>query len=994
VTDQLGTLTFTSFLRQGLAAAITRPDGPPSGSVVTRAQIQIDVGFNNDSTTATSTNLDLVGPGDIVGLDSRVVVRAWPRPDDNDAEFGSLALVEFDQADLPWRYTPAAANGTQLRPWMNLIVIDEGNNEGTLVAPTPKNPVTTVQINSAAVLPDLSTAWAWGHTQFLGQNLTTGQIQSMIQGAHGQFVSRIICPRALSPKTSYLACLVPTFLRGVQAGTGLAPDKVTDSLAPAWPTPAPSSTTLPVYYFWRFQTGSVGSFKQLALLIQPQALPSTVGRRTIDVGAPGLSLPSPVTTAPPTMQVEGALQSVQAAAAGPSPWAAGDQAAWVAALEGLLNAPTVTVNGTPLKVVAPPLYGRWYAAQTQLTSPAPTGSNPPWFFTLSSDPRPRVGGSLGALVVQNNRDALLASAWNQAGDIRTINGFLRVLQLGREVWSHAYRRHVASGTADTFWTMTGRVHAFVQCNSQTMCQQFVGSPVGRWPFDPAWRRLARPLGPVGRFQGWPLLPAGFTSNLIGRLNSGQQAAPEPPVPPGLFTPDRIFSGVCFDVITSTQVTTLTQLGPDLLLFWGLVIIYTARQLLVTQNGACYWHLLRMLKFGIDIVVVANSLAGTSLGDVQRRIDWCLGNLTASDVTTAPPAPNFVPQLGIPSAVPLPPTPGAPGSTDGADAASFRSALGALLGAIGQGAPAEPQPTPIPNLAACQTTVTGELDPQVTIAARVRGRLSIDPSVVWNPTDVLQPIFAPPSYQTPMYGPLADVSSEWVLPGLGQVPRNTAALALTNQRFVEAYMVGANDEMTRALRWNEFPVDQRATYFRQFWDVSGVVPPQGSTIDPETLRDILPIASWSATSTLGANSARPASANGAERLVLVVRAQLIQRYPSVVVYAVPAQPIAGGGLGLSTTEIYPVFNALIAPDVAFYGFEIPLSAVTSVPGFFFVLQEHPGEPKFGPGPFNGTQTQGGMFVPPPAQTAGTVATTIFEDPFRIAIHGSLLLPPAS
>ena len=97
-----------------------------------------------------------------------------------------------------------------------------------------------------------------------------------------------------------------------------------------------------------------------------------------------------------------------------------------------------------------------------------------------------------------------------------------------------------------------------------------------------------------------------------------------------------------------------------------------------------------------------------------------------------------------------------------------------------------------------------------------------------------------------------------MPGIKELTRDTAGLAMTNQRFVEAYMVGCNQELTRELLFNGFPTDQRGTYFRQFWDIAGIVPPEGSTIDPETLRDIQPIASWSRTGGLGSNSARAAS----------------------------------------------------------------------------------------------------------------------------------------
>ena len=38
------------------------------------------------------------------------------------------------------------------------------------------------------------------------------------------------------------------------------------------------------------------------------------------------------------------------------------------------------------------------------------------------------------------------------------------------------------------------------------------------------------------------------------------------------------------------------------------------------------------------------------------------------------------------------------------------------------------------------------------------------------------------------------------------------------------MVGLNHEFARELLWREYPTDQRGSYFRQFWDVSGYQPP--------------------------------------------------------------------------------------------------------------------------------------------------------------------------
>ena len=50
----------------------------------------------------------------------------------------------------------------------------------------------------------------------------------------------------------------------------------------------------------------------------------------------------------------------------------------------------------------------------------------------------------------------------------------------------------------------------------------------------------------------------------------------------------------------------------------------------------------------------------------------------------------------------------------------------------------------------------------------------------------------------MYKPLMDLSQDWIFPGLRKVPPNTVSLLVSNQSFIEAYMVGLNHEMSRKL----------------------------------------------------------------------------------------------------------------------------------------------------------------------------------------------------
>ncbi|MEO8903603.1 MAG: hypothetical protein ABI488_15180, partial [Polyangiaceae bacterium] len=286
-----GTLSFYSFVRRGLATAFTNTDAGSANAAETTITFNVAPGgvASTDTPNVAQANLSLVGPGDIVGLDPNVVVRVSPKANDFDAEYIPYALIEFDQADLPWRYTPAKEAGDvtsqtdQLRPWFSLVVLPA--TEASIQAPTPaqKLPLLTV---SAASLPNPSEAWAFAHTQFSGASLTDQAVKDQITGKPGQFVARLMSPRLLQPNMQYVACLVPTFQRGALIGAGTAPAD-TDALTASWATGA-GNVTLPVYYSWRFGTGSVGSFEQVARLIKSAVLPATLGRRDMDVSAPGL----------------------------------------------------------------------------------------------------------------------------------------------------------------------------------------------------------------------------------------------------------------------------------------------------------------------------------------------------------------------------------------------------------------------------------------------------------------------------------------------------------------------------------------------------------------------------------------------------------------------------------------------------------------------------------------------------------------------------------
>jgi len=140
--ENIGQLTFVSALQRGMAAGLDKEDVFPRTEGQARAESKLVLGFTGAQTA--NVTLTLVGPGEVIGLDTRTIVRVYPRRDDNDAEFEHFAMVEFDQADILWRYTAAKAHGDaaakedKLRPWLTLVVGSAVAAGGRSAPPPPR----------------------------------------------------------------------------------------------------------------------------------------------------------------------------------------------------------------------------------------------------------------------------------------------------------------------------------------------------------------------------------------------------------------------------------------------------------------------------------------------------------------------------------------------------------------------------------------------------------------------------------------------------------------------------------------------------------------------------------------------------------------------------------------------------------------------------------------------------------------------------------------
>jgi hypothetical protein len=799
------------------------------------AQTPLAVSLQVGGHAATSPPLALRGPGDVIGFDPAAVCRIWPAAGSTNAEPDYLAIIEFDQPDLPWRYTPAAPAGDRLAPWLCLIVAT-GAEFSSLELATAQRPLGMVTITAAAALPDLSQSFAWAHAEAIGEtSLAASAAATLMQSSPELVRSRILCPRQLAPNSAYTAFLVPTLELGRLAGV-MTPQPTTPAAKPAW-TSAP--VTLPVYYQWSFCTGDPGDFAILVRELSANPLPDTVALRDMDV--------SDVSGGTAPIGMGGALTT-----------AAEPKKDLPIAEQAKVTARYATALAPSPPAVRPPLYGQAYIGTT----------SPPWYADLNHDPRTRAAAGLGAQVVRDHANALLAGAWSQAAGLREANQQMKHWELSRELVRSLWTRHVPSNTPDAFLSFIAPIASRVSNGAGTIANSVQGSTLAPGALSPALRRLTRPLGPLALRQKRQAAPA-----LLSKMSSGAwlgSAAIPAPATAATGTPAR----------TATLGTT----------------------------------------------VASTSIATARLGDATDLFG------TADPITTLKSTTD----------------------TTGLAAAGVT-----LL----QQLSTQPKPGPVLkalNLSNFQRTVAAQVNPAAAIDGQVQMRV-----VRTDGRSGAAPFVVAPTFSQAMSQWLAALSQQWLLPGLAQVPANTVSLLAINRRFVEAFMIGLNHEMGRRLIFDEYPTRLGATFFNSFWS--------------EGAEDVAPINQWGA---LGSNSA-PGTPSG-DPLVLVVRGDLVRRYPNMQVCAIQANS-PGPTRTLGTNEIEILFSGRMNPDVGFYGF--PLTAAealgsTTTAGYYFIIQEHPSEPRFG----------GAI---PANSSAATVAAAMLQHPVRLAIYAADLLtkPPA-
>ncbi len=1007
---EIGTYTFLPWLRQGIANRIQ--SGDLDATVKSRAAITINMnakgtgGEGGELSASIPREVALYGPSDIIGIEARAILKTEPHHWITNFEPNYCPYIDFYDEDLPWRYTPAAPAGGRLRPWITLLVLKEEEfKEGANSQGRPLPFIEIAAESIATVFPKAEELWAWAHVH-VNKNLAgsqaapqapdvgavTTQLESLLRSQPDLAYSRLLCPRKLEPNARYHGFLIPTFETGRLAGLGEDPDTAPHATFSAWGEGRSDPTRFPVYHRWFFRTGSRGDFEYLVRLLEPRPADERVGRRDIDVRAPGSNIAG--ITDPDlegVLKLGGALlapltDEAEQALAKWEKWGqpyphefqkqlaqfinlADDYAAQSAANahQGTDLDPAIQDDPDPL--ITPPLYGRWHALTRRLLkardgTDAPNAEN--WVHDLNLDPRWRCAAGFGTDVIIDNQEEYMNAAWDQVGDVLEANRRLRLARLALLVSRYWYERHlkpVRLISAERMMVMTAPVHKRILNQGVTVFHQVRRSAVTPALTSAPLRRILRPNARLHRYAN--LDGEMRSESLISRVNRGEvTAAPPNTVPPDLPTVEDLADELRPAGVPDVVLDALEQ-NPWLRHVPWILALVLGFLLLVLSAGAVAW--------GIGAAIAAGLIAASRL--LTRWLDQATSassirgeNQTPESVDAFPTSAEFAltPKIDLSSPADIAADRIALGGADNEQSVRFKAALKDAYRVVQSGLVAGQTENPVPiDVGAIANAAVARLDPSVAISRFVQGNLELPDHI----RDLIREKFvdamAYPEFDIPMYKPLADKSTDLFVPNLNFIKQNTITLLNTNQRFIESYMVGLNHEFARELLWREYPTDQRGSYFRQFWDVSTFLSDtEDDAARREELKDIPPLHRWSRSSDLGDHDHREQGRDNEEELVLVIRGELLKKYPNAVIYAHKAkwQPKSESDPTPDKTKerVFdesepiktPLYEAQVKPDIYFFGFDLTEDvargddSVDDDPGWFFVIRERPGEPRFG------------------------------------------------
>lgn len=729
-----------------------------------RTKIHVELKLNDQ--LIDMQNLSFFGPGDIVGIDAREIVRTEPKHLVPDFPPQLFPFIEFDRPDFPWLFTPGKPDaGDRLLPWIVLVVLrkDDGKIITDVAKPSPELECDIKE------LPDLNESWAWAHAQYIGASDTSQEnISEELATKPLQNVSRLICPRKLKPNEHYLACVVPTFkVTESKDQTG----NVTSTLDLAWrhgsqsPTTRSSSPMLvPIYYHWKFSTAAEGNFKDfIARLKMPGDLNSKVQEaffRCMDVSSLFKDKPAQAATLDIISVLE--LEAID------KPTATDQQQKDViqAQLTNKIDGPQSLSDKIP-----PPAYGSWHVQKHKPGIPSLNDARlPAWYKTLNLDPRYRVAAALGTQVIQQQQEQLMVSAWEQASGWDAANRLIRQKQCAEKVTYSIYKR-IKNLSDATFMQITEPIAEAVEQHLSTTKENVTIS-----------RNAGIRTAAISdkNYQDRILVSANCRRFLRSHGHLFRRGLTPGDEQPKARKPSS-FQAAMASNNTGTITPVAMENSPE-----------------------------QVASASVSPVAAENAVLQVAPVVISPEI---LSQVTITASTVKPPVitTNPVPQVTEVTMFPW--------IIASYHPVYFHQALPqpqqVLIAEIKKNRLEGIRP---------DLTFAEDLQDRLEISPKNSSNLyqfKIGKTREASSSNMMKSIKrVDVSFPQPMYEPLRDFFREMLIPGLDQIPNNSLVVLKTNLAFIEAYMVGLNHEMSRELLWREYPAYLEQTFFKKFWDDRG------------------------------------------------------------------------------------------------------------------------------------------------------------------------------
>ncbi len=899
-------MKFTSWERSAIYNLV--PDGYlESGRLVGKLSLVLRDQYSPDTGNGTVA-FHIATAADVGRVVSPVIVRTAPAALARDAETTKLVHIDFNEPDLPWRYTPQLAAGDILRPWIVVLVgtAAELSIEGT-----------NVKILDAAVLRDhnLQESHRWAH----------------VQEDAGSHIGRVLSPRRLLPQTEYVAVLVSAFDE-----TGAA----------AWDIAAGRQpSAVPYFHSWRFWTAEAGDFETLAYAIMPKSV-SGLGRAPLNYSRGEFAA---------KLEVRGAITSL-----GVDPDGVVEAAAR-ADLEDFRAEAEALADDDPLgrTVIGLPPYGQPWINDLDAT---------PWTATLNKDARFRGTAGLGYWMGREAQRELIDTCVKQLGAIQLAGHLVGELAFGLAISRSLWERRLPKSSAQ-------QVHLFspIMRRMRTPRGTALGaittkpSPLEAAVFSTAARRMLRRGTAVTRH-----LKQGF----VGRKELVEIANRCPPPPekslPGLPHIDQLGRYLGLPSIEGVDGLKLRPITPAM---WAAIeqLVEMRIDFAERRFAEGIERLTREIENAYEACERHRVHLLAHRGEVASRA------LLVEAVRKCLLVRDWVPR---------------PGRPDGDLRVDPRDVREAVCGLLPESAPVRCEPPDLDHMAG---VIGGAIDPHGPLPParrRVGDRISgVD-------LTGLLPLQIPVGLDFPTWTLLRDRAREWILPGVGRLPKDSVVAMQTNPTFIDAYLAGLNGQLLSELHWRNMPIDRHGTPLLMFWGHVNFETGQREA-------EIHPLKSWPLASQLGDMSHQvlhPGETTGKRDLVIVFRTDLFRRYPSTLVYL--ARPVPTVDDALKATPDFqftaasratrrflgPIFQGELARDIVFFAFDVDPETLDQ---YWLVLDEPPSELRFrgvdnAGVPLAGTTpVNAGVPAPAPDADAAAFVKRTIDHPSRVGIDGAYL-----